>query len=70
MGVELVAAVAPVISIPWFAIGGLDTRNLDDVINAGAMRVAVVRAVCDAADPAAAARGLRSRLPQAVGARA
>jgi thiamine-phosphate pyrophosphorylase len=64
-----VAAVAPVISIPWFAIGGLDGDNLDGLISAGATRVAVVRAVCEAADPAAAARRLRARLPGAVAAR-
>lgn len=69
VGVELVALVAPVLRVPWFAIGGVDAKNLDDVMGAGATRVAVVRAVCQAADPAAAARGLRSRLPQAVGAR-
>jgi thiamine-phosphate pyrophosphorylase len=68
VGLELVGTVAAAISIPWFAIGGIDARNLDDVLGAGASRVAVVRAVCGAGDPAAAARALRARLAQRQGA--
>ncbi|NRB09009.1 MAG: thiamine phosphate synthase [Richelia sp.] len=34
--------------IPWFAIGGIDANNINDVIDAGASRVAVVRAVMQA----------------------
>jgi thiamine-phosphate pyrophosphorylase len=48
---------------PWFAIGGIDERNVDRVVEAGATRIVVLRAVVNAADPAAAARQLRSRLP-------
>ena len=47
---------------PWFAIGGIDLTNLDEVLAAGATRVVVVRALTEAADPHAAARELRSRL--------
>jgi thiamine-phosphate pyrophosphorylase len=47
---------------PWFAIGGVDPDTLSAVIEAGATRVVVVRAICDAADPAAAARLLISGL--------
>lgn len=47
---------------PWFAIGGIDLGNLDEVMAAGARRVVVVRAVRDAADPEAAARELHTRL--------
>jgi len=47
---------------PWFAIGGIDHRNLDDVLTAGATRVVVVRAVTEADDPAAAAAALARRL--------
>jgi thiamine-phosphate pyrophosphorylase len=55
-----VAGLAP--PAPWFAIGGIDEANLAEVTGAGATRVVVVRAITDAADPAAAARGLRRRL--------
>lgn len=47
---------------PWFAIGGIDTGNLGQVLEAGARRAVVVRAITDAADPTAAARELRDAL--------
>jgi thiamine-phosphate pyrophosphorylase len=65
VGLELVQGAAGAVSIPWFAIGGIDADNLDAVMGAGASRVAVVRAVCGAPDPAAATRGLNARLAQA-----
>jgi thiamine-phosphate pyrophosphorylase len=60
-----VADRGDVASKPWFAIGGLDADNLDQVIEAGARRVVVVRAITSAADPEAAARVLKTRLRQA-----
>jgi thiamine-phosphate pyrophosphorylase len=50
---------------PWFAIGGIDADRLDEVLAAGARRVVVVRAITEADDPEAAARGLRDRLTAA-----
>lgn len=47
---------------PWFAIGGIDHDNLDDVLAAGATRVVVVRAITEADDPAAATAALARRL--------
>ena len=47
---------------PWFAIGGIDTGNVGEVVAAGARRAVVVRAIRDAPDPEAAARGLREAL--------
>ncbi|GAA2337248.1 thiamine phosphate synthase [Saccharopolyspora halophila] len=47
---------------PWFAIGGIDATNLDEVVAAGAERVVVVRAITEAEDPRAAAAALRERL--------
>jgi thiamine-phosphate pyrophosphorylase len=58
--VREVAASAP--STPWFAIGGIDARRLDAVLDAGARRVVVVRALTQAADPERAARELRERV--------
>jgi len=49
-------------SRPWFAIGGITASNLSEVLDAGATRVVVVRAITEAADPFAAAQALRSRL--------
>lgn len=53
---------------PWFAIGGLHARNVDEVLRLGARRIVVVRAIADAPDPETAARELRSRLEDPVGA--
>jgi thiamine-phosphate pyrophosphorylase len=50
---------------PWFAIGGIDLATLDAVLAAGARRVVVVRAVTEAADPAAAVAALAARLRSA-----
>jgi thiamine-phosphate pyrophosphorylase len=48
---------------PWFAIGGIDERNVGEVVAAGARRIVVVRAIRDAADPERAARNLLAALP-------
>lgn len=61
-GVGLATEVAAAVALPWFAIGGIDAGNIDSVLAAGARRVAVVRAVCEAPDPAAAAAALKARL--------
>jgi thiamine-phosphate pyrophosphorylase len=50
---------------PWFAIGGIDEERLDAVLQAGARRVVVVRAITAADDPHAAARRLQDRLATA-----
>jgi thiamine-phosphate pyrophosphorylase len=51
---------------PWFAIGGITEANLPEVLNAGATRIVVVRAVTTAADPAASVRTLVDRLATAA----
>lgn len=48
---------------PWFAIGGVDLSNVDEVVAAGASRIVVVRAITEAQDPTAAAQELLSHLP-------
>ncbi|MFI6929122.1 thiamine phosphate synthase [Streptomyces sp. NPDC050287] len=50
---------------PWFAIGGIDLGNLDEVLEAGARRVVVVRAITEADDPGAATAQFVKRLRQA-----
>ncbi len=54
--------------LPWFAIGGIDPDTVGEVIEAGATRIVVVRAIRDAADPEAATRELSAALPEPVGA--
>jgi thiamine-phosphate pyrophosphorylase len=51
---------------PWFAIGGIDSTRLRDVLEAGARRVVVVRAITEAEDPGAAAAWLAARLAEAA----
>jgi thiamine-phosphate pyrophosphorylase len=66
VGLDLVrdvAARAP--GTPWFAIGGVDAARLDQVLDAGARRVVVVRAITQADDPRAAAAELRRRITDA-----
>jgi thiamine-phosphate pyrophosphorylase len=53
---------------PWFAIGGLNAGNVREVVERGARRIVVVRAITEAADPEAAARDLRALLEGPVGA--
>ncbi|MDP9383783.1 MAG: thiamine phosphate synthase [Actinomycetota bacterium] len=53
---------------PWFAIGGLDAQTAPAAVERGARRIVVVRAITEAADPAASARELRAALEVPVGA--
>ena len=62
VGLEYVRHAAAHARAPWFAIGGVDETNVEDVVAAGARRIAVVRAIGDAADPEQAARVLRRAL--------
>ena len=62
VGLELVRYAAAHASVPFFAIGGLDEANIGEVLDAGATRVCVLRAIGAAADPEAAARALRAQI--------
>jgi thiamine-phosphate pyrophosphorylase len=55
VGLDYVKWVSENIAVPAFAIGGIDGENVDEVINAGAKRVAVVRAIINAKSPQIAA---------------
>ncbi|NUT93612.1 MAG: thiamine phosphate synthase, partial [Saccharothrix sp.] len=59
-GLDLVRAT--VSERPWFAIGGIDRERLPEVLDAGASRVVVVRAITEAEDPKAAASWLKLQL--------
>jgi thiamine-phosphate pyrophosphorylase len=61
-GLEYVRYAAKHSTVPWFAIGGIDTININDVIAAGAMRVAVVRSLMQAEQPTLVAQYLLSQL--------
>jgi thiamine-phosphate pyrophosphorylase len=65
VGLELVRHAAAYAPVPFFAIGGIDGANVTEVVRAGAHRVAVMRAIVDAADPQRAARTLRGAVDAA-----
>lgn len=62
IGPEGVLAVTAAVSVPVFAIGGLDASNLHLLTAAGLHRACVIRGLSDAADPESAARQLRALL--------
>jgi thiamine-phosphate pyrophosphorylase len=51
------------VSIPWFAIGGINLGNVDQVVAAGARRICVVSAILNSHDIAATCRAFKRRLP-------
>jgi thiamine-phosphate pyrophosphorylase len=59
VGLELIRHAAEKAPHPFFAIGGIDPSNAAQVVEAGAERICVVRAIRDAEDPAAVAAELR-----------
>jgi thiamine-phosphate pyrophosphorylase len=62
VGLELVRYAAAHAPVPFFAIGGIDATNASGVIEAGARRLCVLRAIAAAADPERAARELHASL--------
>jgi thiamine-phosphate pyrophosphorylase len=61
-GHEYVRYAATHAPMPWYAIGGVDAENLDAVLDAGAQRVSVVRAIMQADDPTAVTQQLVAKL--------
>jgi thiamine-phosphate pyrophosphorylase len=66
-GLGYVEYAAQTVGKPWFAIGGLDASNVGAVVERGASRIVVVRAITEAPDPETAARALRDALEAPVG---
>jgi thiamine-phosphate pyrophosphorylase len=62
VGLEYVAWAAKNVNIPFFTIGAIDLENVDDVLNAGASRVAVIRALIYAQNPKEAAQKFKEKL--------
>lgn len=61
-GLEFISSVAAETSLPWFAIGGIDISNVQQVVRAGATRIAVSSVICAAPDP----RGVTRQLAEAL----
>jgi thiamine-phosphate pyrophosphorylase len=62
VGPELVSYASAHAHVPFFAIGGVDSDNIVSVLDAGASRVCVLRAISEARDPERAALTLRAAL--------
>jgi thiamine-phosphate pyrophosphorylase len=62
VGLELVSYASVNAHVPFFAIGGIDCENVVTLLDAGATRVCVLRAICDARDPEQAALTMRAAL--------
>ncbi len=56
VGPELLRQIRPETALPLIGIGGITPENVAEVIRAGADGVAVISAVCGAANPGAATR--------------
>ena len=63
-GVEYVKYAAEHCPMPWFAIGGIDTHNVQEVLSAGAHRISVVRAIMQADQPTLATQYFLAQLNQ------
>ncbi len=61
-GLEYVRYAENNATVPWFAIGGISLDNIDDVVKAGAERVAVVREIMSAENPTQITRDLLAQL--------
>jgi len=62
VSLDYVRWAAANLSVPWFAIGGINLANLDDVLAAGARRICVVSAILNSKDIAATCREFKKRL--------
>ncbi len=51
VGLEYINYAVKNCPIPWFAIGGINMQNCDEVLSSGAERVSVVRAIMQAEQP-------------------
>ena len=59
---EYVRWAARHVTVPWFAIGGINLTNLDEVLVAGARRICVISAILNAPDVTRACREFADRL--------
>ena len=62
-GLEFVRQAMALTTLPAFVIGGVNFANVAEAVSAGATRVAVSAAVCQADEPGVATARLRAALP-------
>lgn len=62
VGTGLVRRAAAILTVPFVAIGGIDQTNIRELLRAGAVRIAVVRALFKAKEPCETAKKIRSQI--------
>jgi thiamine-phosphate pyrophosphorylase len=62
---EYVRWAANRVEIPWFAIGGINLKNVDEVLSAGARRICIVSAILNSPDIRQACQEFKYRLNSA-----
>lgn len=66
IGIDSLREVTPRLSIPVFALGGINILNTSEVISAGARGIALISAVIAAKNPCEEAKSLLALLPPSV----
>lgn len=62
IGTDSISAVMKTAKKPVVFIGGINMANVDDVLARGAINIAVIRAITEAEDITASARGLKMKI--------
>ena len=65
LGPEAIKKIAPKVNIAFTVMGGINSSNIDKILQAGAKRIAVVTAVTKASDISQAVRELRKTIQKA-----
>ncbi|MDD5561290.1 MAG: thiamine phosphate synthase [Candidatus Omnitrophica bacterium] len=66
IGLEMLRQLKGRIKIPYFAIGSINEVNIKEIIDAGARRVAICRAILKSGDPAGASKRLFDKIRKAT----
>ncbi len=66
VGLKVIREISKEINVPIFAIGAITLENLDDVVEAGASRVAVCSAIINSKDIYSSTKRFKTKLNQLV----
>ena len=61
-GLEFVQLSSAIVTIPWFAIGGIDTENISQLVKHGVKRIAISNSLFNAENPLKTLKLLRESL--------
>jgi len=62
-GLSFIRQIAAEITLPWFAIGGINADNLQEALQAGAQRIAISSAICSHEHPSQITREILDSFP-------